>query len=273
MASHLPHRERGTTVFGPSYQQVFGNDLHAPGSVDRMLWQSLILITDDNMTSLYAAPGSPLYQQGERPGLERFIARLPSPAADAERFLDLLTARLAGLAELDDTPVERAEFGGTEEQILARHTSWCVDLSRAACALCQVAGLPARLVALADTAAAYSGHQIIEVFRSEAWGAADPATAVVYRHADGRPATVADLQADPRLIEAHASPRRPYTRPQQFRAAAITTYNINDAAHYDYRVSGINAYYRQILKHAEAGWPGGLRWLHGEQTDPESPCH
>lgn len=266
MTNHLARRGQGISVFGPLYQRVFENDLHAPGSVDRVLWQSLILITSDGTTSLYVAPAPLTYRQGKRPVLERFVARLPAPATAPESFLDQLTARLADLAALDDVPIEQAEFGGTEEQILARRTSWCVDLSRAACALCQVAGLPARLVALADTATAYSGHQIIEVFRQGIWGAADPITAVVYRHHDGQPATVAELQADPWLVEAHASPRRPYTKPQQFRAVAITTYSINDAACYDYRVSGVNAYYRQILTHAEAGWPGGLRWLHGESA-------
>lgn len=33
---------------------------------------------------------------------------------------------------------------------------------------------------------------------------------------------------------------------------------------YDYTVSGVNRYYGQVLDMAERGWPGGLRWLRGE---------
>jgi len=30
-------------------------------------------------------------------------------------------------------------------------------------------------------------------------------------------------------------------------------------------VSGINAHYRAILEMSRKGWPGGLRWLFGEE--------
>ena len=35
---------------------------------------------------------------------------------------------------------------------------------------------------------------------------------------------------------------------------------------YDYAVSPINDYYRSILEMSGRGWPGGLRWLHGEDA-------
>jgi hypothetical protein len=160
-------------------------------------------------------------------------------------------------------------LGGTEMQIIRRGSDWCTDVARVACALCQASGMPARLVALADTQAAYSGHTIIEAFRDGAWGALDALSNVIYRHADGRPVTTWQLMCDPALIEAHARPPiPPFTTAAQFRAAAIANYFLWQAGRYDYTVSPANEYYRSILAMSASGWPGGLRWLHGEDRNP-----
>ncbi len=116
---------------------------------------------------------------------------------------------------------------------------------------------------LVDTGAAYSGHQIIEVWRGGAWGAVDPAAGVVYRQADGRPASTWDRMRQPDLIAAHRrGDATPCTTPEQFWAAAISEYR-RDAPG-TYAVTAPNPYARSILEMAEAGWPGGMRWLHGE---------
>ena len=39
-------------------------------------------------------------------------------------------------------------------------------------------------------------------------------------------------------------------------------YPIWKASDLDYTVSGLNDYSRRVLEMADAGWPGGLRWLH-----------
>ncbi|MBI3946989.1 MAG: hypothetical protein HY321_13780 [Armatimonadetes bacterium] len=182
-------------------------------------------------------------RRGGLEGIARFCSALGERAPD-------------GLAE--------ARLGGLEEEIIRRGSDWCTDVARAACALCQVAGIPARLVCLADTARAYCGHAIIEAARSGVWGAADPSTAVVYRLPGGRPASTWDLMSSPDLIEAHCRATGGfYTTPGQFRAGAIAEYAIWKRREYDYTVSALNEYYRTILEMSAAGWPGGLRWLHG----------
>ncbi len=253
---------QGPQAFGAAYAWMLDHDVHAPGSVDRLLWTTMTLITDDSLSGLYRPPQPVRYRPGSRPRLEAYVADV-ADTSQVETFLDSMVQRLAAVAATD-VPAEELCLGGTEEEILERVTDWCVDLARAACALCQVAGLPSRLVFLANTKAAYSGHQVIEVFRAGAWGAADPTTGVVYRRGDGRPASVAELQREPDLVRAHASPERVYTRSEQFRSAAVFDYDIADAAGYDYTTSVVNAYYRDILEHADGGWEGGLRWLHGE---------
>ena len=69
---------------------------------------------------------------------------------------------------------------------------------------------------------------------------------------------------DAELVIQHQGPEAWYTRPEQFAAAGIANYHLRDSDRYDYTVAGLNDYYRAILSMAGRGWPGGLRWLHGE---------
>lgn len=121
------------------------------------------------------------------------------------------------------------------------------------------------MVYLVDSEKAYSGHVITEVYRAGVWGAVDPLTSVVYRHSDDSPASTWDLMNDADLIDRHyRAESTPYTTSGQFRAAAISNYFIWTWKDHDYTVSKINEYYRSILEISGQGWPGGLRWLHGE---------
>ena len=45
-------------------------------------------------------------------------------------------------------------------------------------------------------------------------------------------------------------------------------YFVWEADQYDFTVSALNAYTRSILEQSARGWPGGLRWLHGEDDVP-----
>lgn len=92
--------------------------------------------------------------------------------------------------------------------------------------------------------------------------------AIVYRHPNGRAASTWELKSLPQLIEVHRKSSDPYARVEQFGKAAISNYFIWDRERYDYAVSTINDYYRSILEMADAGWPGGLRWLHCEENKP-----
>jgi hypothetical protein len=255
----------GAGVFGPAYQSLFLNDAHAPNSVDPALTDTMVRLCDETAGYLYDGhtPTEVAYQPGTRPELERHVAE-----ACADRSSD--EARVAGIARFCSglgcrapESTDALRLGGTEEEIIGRGSAWCTDVARVGCAMCQVAGLPARLVYLADTDTAYSGHAVIEVFRGSAWGAVCAATGVVYRHTDGRGAPTWDLMNDADLVRAHDGA---YLTPGQFRAAAVANYFVWEAAKYDYTVSGVNAYYRSILERSALGWPGGLRWLHGEDT-------
>lgn len=142
-------------------------------------------------------------------------------------------------------------LGGIEEEIISRGSDWCTDVARVGCLLFQVAGFPARIVVLANTGEAYSGHVITEVHRNGFWGAVDHTSGTVYADANGHPASAAAI-----MSLGHP----------QFRTVAMANYFVWETDKYRYAVSGINPYYRSILAMSQQGWPGGLRWLHGEDA-------
>lgn len=260
-------RYQGSSQFGPAYQIMLENDPHAPGSVDRVLMERMIRLCPETANYLYTdyTPTQVRYEKGSRPEMERYVEVATTGCGSDEERLEGLVTFTSSLGEAANQDLDAMRVGGTEEEIIARGSDWCTDVARVGCVLCQVAGFPARLVYLADTQRAYSGHVIIEVYRRGAWGAADPATAVVYRHPDGRPASTWELMNQPHLIQAHwRGAATPYTTAEQFRSAAISNYFVSDRQNYDYTVSPINAYYRAILEMSHQGWPGGLRWIHGE---------
>jgi hypothetical protein len=255
----------GTGAFGLAYKAMLERDAHACGSVDRVLASSLVRLSRQTADYLYASftPLEVRYPPGTRPQLEAIVDSI-CPRGTEERLAAIIefTSKLGERAEQDP---ERMRLGGTEEEIIARGSDWCADVARVACVLCQVAGFPCRIVNLFDLDQAYSGHVIVEAHRAGRWGALDSSTGIAYLAAAGQPASVWDLMNNPRLVEEHRrTPRAVYTTPAQFRAAGIANYFVWESRRYDYVVSGMNAYYLSILAMANKGWPGGLRWLHGE---------
>ncbi|MFQ5837973.1 MAG: transglutaminase domain-containing protein [Thermoplasmata archaeon] len=268
---------QGLGQFGRAYKILFENDTHGPGSIDRTIMENMIRLCSETAPYLYgeSTQTRSLYKKGSRPELERYAQEAVLGCHSEEERIEAVARFTSSLQENVSDDLDTIQVGGTEEEIIKRGSNWCSDVARVACALCQVAGLPARMVILADTKKAYSGHMIIEVHRSEAWGAVDPLTNVVYRHARGRSASAWDLMNDSRLVERHwRGESTPYTIADQFRGVAISNYFSWRWKEYDYSVSKINDYYRPILEMSDQGWPGGLRWLHGEDdltvtNDPE----
>ncbi len=263
-------RYTGIGQFGPAYRHMFEHDPHAAGSVDRILAERMIRLRSESAGYLYDryTPLDIKCEHGSRPELERFARMVSATSGDVEETIEgigAFTSCLEGKV-IGEGPDEML-FGGTEEQVMRRGSDWCTDVARVGCVLCQIAGLPSRLVFLIDTGNAYSGHVIIETYRREGWGAIDTSTGVVYKDEDGRPASTWELMNQPELIESHRShgERAVTSTPEQFRGAAISNYFVWESAAYDYAVSRLNDYTRSILAMANQGWPGDLRWLHGEE--------
>ena len=247
-----------------AYQRMLQRGVHAPNSVDRVLISQMIRLTEASADYLYRdyTPTQALYEPGSRPGMETAVRRalkipnLESHVATLES-LRQITTYLADIASsADDVPLDELVFGGTEERIIARPTDWCTDLARAACVMLHVAGAAARIVCLFDTVRAYSGHQVIEAYVEGSWVCADPVNGFVYQQGDGTPASALDVMRERRTSSGKQN--------GLFRAVFLVNYNPMQASTYDFTESRANAYYLSILTQSSAGWPGGLRWLHGE---------
>ncbi len=271
-ADDLPEAIRehqGSGQFGPAYRIMLEHDTHAPGSVDRVGIEHMVRLCDATAGFLYTGytPTTTRYAPGSRPTLEAVCEEIFEGVSDAEkrvRRIGRFCRRLG--AKASKGPVDEMLFGGTEEQIIARGSDWCTDVSRVACGLLQVSGIPSRIVFQANRHRPYSGHVIVEAWRSGTWGALDPTCNVVYRHSSGRGASVWELISDDDLLKSHyRNAGTMYTNPDQFRLSAVVNYSIADAARYRYDVGPLNEYSRRVLEMSLAGWPGGRRWLFGEE--------
>ncbi|MDF2627607.1 MAG: hypothetical protein K0R39_1438 [Symbiobacteriaceae bacterium] len=242
-----------TAQFDPAYSYMYQNDSHAPGSVDRVLLDEMVLLCADTEAYLYGTftPLEILYRRGSREALEAYVRQAVAGCKSAEEQVAAIATFTAGLSERAEDDLDAMLLGGTEEEIIRRGSDWCTDLARVGCALSQVAGFPARIAVLADTEAAYSGHVITEVYQNGLWGAVDHTNGIVYADANGHPLSAAAVRK---------------TGNPQFRTVALANYAVWHADKYSYEVTGINRYYRSILEMSQQGWPGGLRWLHGEDT-------
>jgi transglutaminase-like putative cysteine protease len=261
----------GPSWFGPRYAEMMRHDPHAAGSIDRQLLATAVGLDARTAPALYRPTPRPVprYRAGSRPRLEAIARSVVATAAGDEARVRAIARFTAALGERAPASLEELRFGGTEEAIVARGSDWCTDVARVAAALAQVAGIPARLVQLADTERPYCGHTVIEAFRRGRWGCVDALTGVVYLDDRGRPASTWDLVRHPRWVARHGrAGRSTYSRVGQFRRCAIAHYRLLPAGAPNYRTSRINSYYRSILRMSEQGWPGGLRWLHGEDRAP-----
>ena len=257
----------GIGAFGPAYEAMLEQDTHAPDSVDRVLMSSMVRLSEETATHLYGSLTSleMHYIKGSRAVLEGLLSSILGQNTEPEGKLAAIAEFTRSLGTHAPEDLGEMRFGGTEEEIIHRGSGWCTDVARAACVLCQIAGLPTRMVYLYDLSHAYCGHVIIEVFRGGRWGAVDSSTGIIYRTTAGHPASVWELMNDASLIDSHRkNPQAVYTTAEQFTSAGIANYFCWEHSRYDYTVTGLNAYCLSILEMGSKGWPGGLRWLHGE---------
>jgi transglutaminase-like putative cysteine protease len=240
------------------------SDPHASGSVDRVLMEEAIRLCHETASFLYDEYTSKLagYRPGSRPELEAHAGRAVAGCRTSEEVVRGIACFTARLGEgTDEEDIESLRFGGTEEEIISRGSDWCTDVARVACVLCQVVGVPARIVNLFDLTSAYSGHVVIEAYRGGTWCLVDPITAELHRNPDGSLASAWHLMTGPRPADCEQG--------WSGCAAGIVNYFVGDRYRYDYTVSTVNDYYRPILWNSVRGWPGGLRWLHGEDDTRE----
>lgn len=260
---------RGIWQFGKEYGIMYNNDTHAEGSVDRIFYEKMVKLTDETAYFLYNnyTPLEVVYEKGSRIHLKQIVSTLKSNSD--RQTVHNIAAYCRDIVEKCETRSKDMIFGGTEEDIITRGTYWCTDIARVACIMCQLAGLPARILITANTKFAYCGHTVAEVYYNNKWGVIDPTNGLVFEQEEGCPASARDIKSNPEIVNAAFNKKygiyEDFFAPgEQYESAAIVNYSINDRDKYVYTSSPLNEYVKGILDHSREKWAGGIRWIHNE---------
>lgn len=247
--------KRGYGVFGKAYEVMLRKDLHAAGSIDHRLMESMILLEEESAALLYQNP----------PRIPSEICRNPlwQFAQQFKRETEKETIRAVldftqNIVQNFDQPFEQMHFGGTEQEILQRGTDWCADLARVGVVLLECLTIPARMVNLADRKKAYHGHVILEAFYEGKFGAIDPVYGYLFY--ENGPLSVWELQHHPdRLKQIIGCGDHSDYYQGLYDAAAISEYDPTCLDN-QYLISCPNKYYLALIARGE----NDGQWILGE---------
>lgn len=141
-------------------------------------------------------PTTTEYVKGTRPLLEQVVGAVCRGCkTDLERAKALIHWRRANYQHIGKCGL------GTEEEILLGGYSMCHDASRCFIALCQVAGMGARMIiGLHD--ARKRGHTLTEIYVAGKWSVFDPSPGMPFPYyplADGSLASAWEIRRDPKI--------------------------------------------------------------------------
>ncbi|MCY3784079.1 MAG: hypothetical protein OXG79_09870 [Chloroflexi bacterium] len=178
-----------------NYNQL---DVNYTGTVDFQLRRELVLLCPQTADFLYRTytPERTAYVAGSRPELEDVVRRATRGAeTPADKALALMRfCRDAHLEAGREPSHDDYVYGGTEEELIAKGEWLCEGLSRLYVPLCEVAGIPGRILYHV-----IGGHVTAEVFVGT-WAYVDPRMGVYFRKADGDLASAWDLMNDPSIM-------------------------------------------------------------------------
>ena len=188
----IPSRDQ-RDLYLLNFSQMFAN---YGDNVDFSLRSNAILLDADSRELLYSDNAVPpcRYVRGSRPLLEGVVASCAVPGDEQATALNLMRfCRDLYRKRGDGQPLA---YGGTEEAMIERGEILCEELARLMVALCEVAGLPGRLVLHC-----VGGHYTSEIFADGKWCYMDPRMGVYFLRPDGRVASIAELMDSPSLVE------------------------------------------------------------------------
>ncbi len=262
--------EQRRAAYIVNYSQL---DVNYAGTVDFQLRRDLVLLCPQTADFLYRAytPECTTYVAGSRPELEDVVGRATSRAeTPADKALALMRFCRDAHLEAGRKPSHvDYVYGGTEEELIAKGEWLCEGLSRLYVPLCEVAGIPGRIVYHV-----IGGHVTAEVFVGT-WAYVDPRMGVYFRKADGGLASAWDLMNDPSIMasqpedvkrdvsyqsswaERVARCREFFFHPHEVNG--LVNYRLADAPRYDYALTTseqattaglwtINREYRELIQ-------------------------
>ena len=160
-------------------------------NVDFQLREKQILLTPETEEFLYTKLIPKLrYQKGSRPALEAVVANATKGCRTTQDKALALMRFCRDLKKKKDKAPWC--YGGTEEELIAKGEDLCETLGRLYVALCEIAGIPARII-MHDI----GGHITAEAYIDGSWGYVDPRFGVYFLKQDGKLASLRELMRDP----------------------------------------------------------------------------
>ena len=158
---------------------------------ERLFHQTLL--APETEEYLYRTPAPTSYEWGSRPILERAVAEATKGAkTETEKAIALMCY----IRDLKDKVNGYDYFyGGPEEELIKKGERYCERVARLMCGLCDIAGIPARVIFHLS-----GGHLTSEVYTDGKWRYIDPRFGLFYLDKDGNHMSVAEIMKNPKVV-------------------------------------------------------------------------
>lgn len=167
-------------------------------SVDFQLRQRQVILCPQTAEFLYTqfTPTKVRYQKGTRPALEKVVSQVTKGCQnDRQKVLALMRFCRDIYKKREGKAFPEYIYGGTEEQLIDKGEEFCECLGRLMVALCEVAGMPGRIVMHN-----IGGHIASEIHVDGNWAYIDPRAGIYFIKSDGSFASTWDLWQDPSIL-------------------------------------------------------------------------
>ena len=184
----LSPKARETFLTNLAYMHAaFGDNVE----YERLFHQTLLC--PETIEYLYTPPTPVSYKVGSRPILERAVE-------EATRGCTTECGKVIGLMSYIRDLKEKSGgrdyfYGGTEEELIKKGERYCERVARLMCALCEIAGLNARIIFHLT-----GGHLTNEVFADGKWRYVDPRFGLFYVDGEGQMLSVVELMRNPDVM-------------------------------------------------------------------------
>lgn len=194
-----PHLARGGLPKSFSKDNKLGGE-----TVGIDMWQAnhFVAYNKDTARYLYStySPTSVTYRKGTLPTCEKIVAEYTVGCkTDREKALALLSTAMSKVTVHPSIPpygpMVRPDRGADEETLLKYGCLWCNEQARVFVRLCQVAGIPARLVFL-FLSEGKDGHVVAEFYADRHWCMADASYGCAFLDESGRLMSAAEVHKD-----------------------------------------------------------------------------
>ena len=188
--------ERRQQAYRFNYEQL---GINYGDNVEFQLRGQQVILCPQTAEFLYGqfTPRTVRYRKGTRPMLEKVVAKAMT---GCENQRDKMLALMRYCRDLYEEKWYTGQFedyvyGGTEEQLIEKGEILCECLGRLMVVLCEVAGMPGRIV-MHDV----GGHICAEILVDGQWAYVDPRCGIYFLKAGGSFASVWELWQNPGLI-------------------------------------------------------------------------